>query len=52
MDTRGASQQQRDYDQTHQATSQAQTSKSIKDIAQNTALISRLKKCERQVAEQ
>jgi predicted RNase H-like nuclease (RuvC/YqgF family) len=52
VDTRGASQQQRDYDQTHQATSQAQTSRSVRDAAQDAALTSRLEECERQVAEQ
>ena len=49
---RGASQQQSDYDQTSQPTSQAQTSRSVRDGAQDAALTPRLEECERQVAEQ
>ncbi|CZR68461.1 uncharacterized protein PAC_18360 [Phialocephala subalpina] len=37
---------------THQATSQAQTSRSVRDATQDAALTSRLEECERQVAEQ
>ena len=52
VDSRSTSQQWSGYDQTHQATHQAQTSRSVRDTAQDAALTSRLEEYKRKVAEQ
>jgi len=52
VDDRGTSQRRIDNDQTRQATNQAQTSRPVRDAAQDAALTSRLEECEGQAAEQ